>query len=412
MIEPLELSEYETRSFALTDRQAQALRDADGSKLRIGLGSTPGTYEITADSHVGAVVTPEVSVLIRPKVPLHNLFHMLGIAPPTYGDQHFEFAVDRDLLVIMASVFAHSVDRATMRGVLRGYRHTEERLLSPRGRIDIVEQIRRPGLVSPIACRFDEYTADVFANRALVAAIDRLLRVPGLPPQLRTSLGRLLQRFEDVQHVAVEPAKIDRWVPTRLDQHYQQPMRLAAVILRNLSLSHSTGASAAATFLVNMNDLFQQFVADRLRRGLAPQLDLIEEPKVPLAASGRLVMYPDLVMRRHGSASYVGDAKYKLAVGPGRMSDYYQLLAYTTALRLSEGVLIYAQDPGDHDDPLVAAVDAGDPVHTVRIRNTTTDIHVYRLRLDGTNEELDQSVERLSEWVLTRVRLDELRQAA
>ena len=106
----------------------------------------------------------------------------------------------------MASVFAHSVDRATMRGVLRGYRHTEERLLSPRGRIDIVEQIRRPGLVSPIACRFDEYTSDVFANRALVAAVDRLLRVPGLPPRVRTSLGRLLQRFDDVQHVTVDPS--------------------------------------------------------------------------------------------------------------------------------------------------------------------------------------------------------------
>lgn len=412
MIEPLVLSEYESRSFTLTDRQAQALRDAEGSKLRVGLGPTPGTYEITADSHVGAVVTSEVSVLIRPKVPLHNLFHMLGVAPPAYGDEQFDFAVDRDLLVIMASVFAHSVDRATMRGVLRGYRHTEERLLSPRGRIDIVEQIRRPGLVSPVACRFDEYTSDVFANRALVAAVDRLLRVPGLPPHVRTSLGRLLQRFEDVQHTTIEPSEIDRWIPTRLDQHYQQPMRLAAVILRNLSLAHATGAAAAATFLVDMNQLFQQFVADRLRSGIAPQLDLIEEPKVPLAVSGRLTMYPDLVMRRDGAERYVGDAKYKLAVGPGRLSDYYQLLAYTTALRLREGVLIYAQDPGDRDDPLIASADAVDPVHTVRIRNTSTDIHVYRLKLDGTNQELDQSVERLAEWVLTRVRLDELNEAA
>ncbi|MGB6059668.1 MAG: hypothetical protein WBF71_15545, partial [Microthrixaceae bacterium] len=144
MIEPLVLGEYETRTFALTKRQAQALRDSDGSRLRVGLGATDGTYEISADSYVGTVVTPEVSVLIRPKVPLHNLFHLLGVAPPTLAGQQFNFAVDRDLLVIMASVFAHSVDRATMRGVLRGYRHTEERLLSPRGRIDIVEQMRRP----------------------------------------------------------------------------------------------------------------------------------------------------------------------------------------------------------------------------------------------------------------------------
>lgn len=412
MIEPLVLGEYETRTFELTKRQAQALRDAEGSRLRVGLGAADGTYEITADSYVGAVVMPEVSVLIRPKVPLHNLFHLLGVAPPTPGTQQFNFAVDRDLLVIMASVFAHAVDRATMRGVLRGYRHTEERLLSPRGRIDIIEQVRRPGMVSPIACRFDEYTSDVFANRALVAAVDRLLRVPGLPPHVRTSLGRLLQRFEDVQHVPVEPSQIDRWVPTRIDQHYEQSMRLASVILHNLTLAHAVGSAAAATFLVDMNELFQQFVADRLRRFLAPQLDLIEEPPTSLATGGRLTMRPDLVMRRGRDNRYVGDVKYKLATGAGRMSDYYQLLAYTTAMRLPEGVLIYAQDPGDPNDPLSQGGSRADPVDTVRIRNSSIDVHVYRLRLDGTNQELDDSIERLAEWVLTRTRFQELNEAA
>lgn len=397
------LNEYETRSFALTRRQAQALRDAPASRLRIGLGADDGIYEVTADSYVGAVVTPEVSVLIRPKVPLHNLFHLLGVAPPDFGEDRFRFATDRDLLVIMASVFAYEVDRATMRGVLRGYLHTEERLLSPRGRIDLVEQIRRPGMVSPIACRFDEYTSDVPPNRALVAAIDRLLRVPGLPPQLRTALGRLLQRFAEVRHEQVDPAAVERWTPTRLDQHYAVPMCLAAIVLRNLTLAHQAGTTMSSTFLVDMNELYQTFVAAGLRRNLVRQLDVFEEPKVPLAASGRLPMRPDLVVRRGSSSAYVGDAKYKLSTGPGRMADYYQLLAYTTAMDLREGVLIYAQDPGDSDDPLPS--DGGRwPVHTVRIRNTSTDIHVYRLRLDGTNDQLDQAVADLATWLLGRIR--------
>ncbi|MGB6058120.1 MAG: hypothetical protein WBF71_07630, partial [Microthrixaceae bacterium] len=246
----------------------------------------------------------------------------------------------------------------------------------------------------------------------LVAAVDRLLRVPGLPPQVRTSLGRLLQRFDDVQHVAVDPSQIDRWQTTRLDQHYQAPMRLASVILRNLTLAHAVGSAASATFLVDMNELFQQFVADRLRRFLAPQLDLVEEPPTALATAGRLTMRPDLVMRRGRADCYVGDVKYKLATGAARMTDYYQLLAYTTAMRLPEGVLIYAQDPGDPNDPLTQVSGIVDPVHTVRIRNSTIDVHVYRLRLDGTNQELDESIERLAEWVLTRARVAELKAAA
>ena len=396
MIEPLELQEYETRSFPLNRAQAEGIRTAADGRIRVGLGSTPDSYELTAGSHVGVVVTPDVSVLIRPKVPIRNLFLLLGVAPPDFAHTSFRFDIDRDLLVMMAAVFAQSVDQATMRGVHRGYRPTEERLRSPRGRIDLVEQLKHPAVVSPIACRFDEYTSDVFANRSLVAAMDRVERIPGLPPQLRNSLNRLRQRFDEVTHVAVSPEEIDRWIPTRLDRHYEQPLRLAAVILRNLSLTHSAGGSPSATFLIDMNLLFQQFVADRLRRHLRP-LDLVEEPPVALALHRRLVMRPDLVVRRRRSDVYVGDVKYKLSSGPARMSDYYQLLAYTTAMSLDEGVLVYAQDPGDADDPI-----GDERVHSARIRNTGTDIHVYRLPLGGSNDDLEAAMAELSDWIARR----------
>lgn len=407
MIEPLVLQEYETRSVALTRSQAEALSAATDRRLKVGLGPAPGTYELSADSHVGAVVTPEVSVLIRPKVPLHNLFLLLGVAPPAFSDRSFRFDVDQDLLLVMAAVFAHSVDRATMRGVHRGYRPTEERLRSPRGRIDLVQQLRHPAVVSPIACRFDEYTADVFANRALVAALDRVERIPGLPPRLRGSLNRLRQRFDDVAHVAVTPEQIDRWQPTRLDGHYEHAMRLAAVLLRNLSLTHRAGGAASASFLVDMNQLFQQFVADRLRRLLRPNLELVEEPPVALAAPRPLIMRPDLVMRRGRDDVYVGDVKYKLSRGPGRMGDYYQLLAYMTSMSLDEGVLVYAQDPGDADDPI-----GDERVHTVQIRNTSKRAHVYRLPLSGTNANLEQGLADLAEWIMTRWRISELKVVA
>lgn len=116
-----------------------------------------------------------------------------------------------------------------------------------------------------------------------------------------------------------------------------------------------------------------------------------------LAVGGRLRMAPDLVMRRNGRDVDVGDVKYKLSSGRGRMSDYYQLLAYATALSLGEGVLIYAQDPGDVADPI-----GDERVHSVRIRNTEKILHVYRLPLTGTNEELEDELSELAEWIVTR----------
>src|SRR5438309_9238383 len=56
-----------------------------------------------------------------------------------------------------------------------------------------------------------------------------------------------------------------------------------------------------------------------------------------------VVMRPDLVIRAGGRDLAVGDAKYKeLAPRDWPHADLYQLLAYCDALRLSHGLLIYA----------------------------------------------------------------------
>jgi len=57
---------------------------------------------------------------------------------------------------------------------------------------------------------------------------------------------------------------------------------------------------------------------------------------------------PDLVFESGGGeATYVADIKYKVTDDRfGREADYYRLLAYTTALELPEGLLIYCQNDG------------------------------------------------------------------
>jgi 5-methylcytosine-specific restriction enzyme subunit McrC len=403
----IELLEYGSSEVELSPEDALELSQIAGNTLSITLGSQPGWYRVTATSHVGNVVTPAVTVQIRPKVATEHLFLMLGVSPPTEFGARTGYGDAADLLPIMAAVFARAVEQATAKGVYRGYRPTEERLISPRGRIDVTAQIRRPAMISPIACRFDEYTADVLCNRVLVAALERLHRVPGLEPHLRVRLNRLAGRFEDVARVEIDPALIDRWKPTRQDAHYEESMRLAAVVLRHLTLAQRAGRHSSPSFTVNMNDLFQDFIAQRLRRHLRGRLAVVCEPPTPLARSGNLKMLPDLVFRRGDANVYVGDAKYKLSTGPGRLTDYYQLLAYATAMGLSEGVLIYAQDPGDTADPL-----GDDLVHSSQIRNTETTLHVYRVPMSGTAADLERSVQRLAEWIAQRARPNGMEAAA
>ncbi len=51
------------------------------------------------------------------------------------------------------------------------------------------------------------------------------------------------------------------------------------------------------------------------------------------------------------------------------------------------------------DDPL-----GDEPVHTVRIRNTSTSLHVYRLPLTGTNDQVEAGLANLADWIHRRSR--------
>lgn len=177
----LELHEYDSATVPLSPNGARDLARISGSHITVGLGAEAGTFTITATSHVGAIVTPEVEIIIRPKVSLENLFMLLevGLPPEAWSPEAFAFGTDRNLLAAVAAFFARTLERTVATGLLRAYREERTRLLALRGRIDFAEINRSPGLIAPIACAYDEYTADVLENRILRAALTRLLRLPG-----------------------------------------------------------------------------------------------------------------------------------------------------------------------------------------------------------------------------------------
>ncbi|MFM7537248.1 MAG: McrC family protein [Acidimicrobiales bacterium] len=389
MTDPIVLTEYESRDVTLSNAAVTALAAAAGDRLTVGLGATPGTWRLGATSWVGTVVTGDVEVLIRPKVPIDNVFVLLGVGLDliAWGDTRFAYGRRPDLLAVVAAFYARAVDAAIGAGLVRSYRAEEERLVSVRGRIDLAAVIRRPGPMLPVACRFDEYTADNTENRVLKAGVRRLLRVPGVPAAVRRQLSMLRSAFDDVADVAATPAMADSVRFTRLNAHYEPAVRLARLVLAELTLSDEIGATAASTFLVDMNVLFERFLTVRLTAALAGQLEVVGQyGEQHLDRERTSPIRPDLVFRRNGRVVGVADVKYKLANdGTARRADQYQLLAYTTALDLSDGTLIYAQSTGTA------------PERAVTVRNAGKTLRSYPIDLTGSPAAIDTAVEALAE---------------
>jgi 5-methylcytosine-specific restriction enzyme subunit McrC len=388
------LGEYESKDVELDAEGARALSLAAGDRVDVAFAPARGQWVLTAKQFVGTLVAGGVQVRVRPKVPLENLFALLDVGVPSsaWAPEAARYASDRDLLPAVASFFARSLDRALNAGLHRAYREERERVSALRGRLDFPELLRRPGQAIPIPSRYDDFTPDIELNRLLRNATTALLRVPSVPEATRRSLMRQLTRFEGVAEGFVDPTAIDRFHFDRLTARFEAVARLGALVLRGATLLHRYGGVSASAFLLDMNDLFQRFVTDRLARALRGRLEVTPDPrsKMFLGQGRKVTMYPDLLFRKDGSAVYVGDVKYKVSVGTARNADYYQLLAYLTATHLQEGVLIYCRTDGD-DEP-----------YRVVVKPSGQRLDVYRVNLTGTADALEESLKELALHLVER----------
>lgn len=316
-----------------------------------------GHWLLRAGNRVGALRMRDGPVLrIMPKTPVSRIFFLLGFSldPERAWRDEREGVVDTGAYDDVVPALAHAVERridaALRQGVLQGYREVvEETSLVVRGRIREAEQIRRHfGRTPPVEIAYDAYTADTAENRILRAAVERLLRLPGVPGPVRRRLAHQRVRLADALPL-VRGQELPRWQPSRLNVRYQPALRLCEAVLRGSSPEHRTPGADPLTvdgFLFDMNQLFEDFVTVALstalkEQGLVPRL----QDRHHLDTAGLVRIRPDLVVRTGDGRTPVAvvDAKYKVEKGDGRLNaDLYQALAYATVLGLPEAHLVYA----------------------------------------------------------------------
>ena len=235
------------------------------------------------------------------------------------------------------------------RGLLQGYRREEKALHTVRGRIRFGEQIkRRFGVPLPIEVAFDEFTEDIEENRLLKTALHRLAHLPVRAAQARRDVNALGPVFD-----AVELGSYCRGVPeilyTPLNNHYRPAVELARLIIDNSSLELFRGKVTGASFMLDMNIVFEQFLFVALGEALAlPPSQWQTQAGLTLDEAKSINLYPDLLWQLGNRPIFVGDAKYKRITSTDfPNADIYQMLAYCTAADLPSGLLIYAKGESD-----------------------------------------------------------------
>ena len=308
----------------------------------------PGAWQIGPAGKVGAARVGGIEIHIKPKVPIARLLFLVGYAlhAAAWRPETVPVAEAADLIPVVAQALWRQTERAIGQGLLPGYIVVEESSLVLRGRPRESEQLHRHhGLPLPLEIRHDEFTVDIPENQILRTACERMLTVPRVDAQSQHMLRRLLRDFTDVTPLR-RGDQVPGWRPTRLNARYHTALRLAELVLRATSVEHERGGVAVNGFLLDMPQLFEDFVTVALREAIVPVYGgrVAGQDRSHFDEAEQVVLKPDIVWKIRGSAVAVIDAKYKAEKPAGYPNaDLYQLLAYCTVLGLNRGHLIYAK---------------------------------------------------------------------
>src|SRR5664279_1603279 len=352
-METLQLREWTTTpDLALTGPQRDALRTVLKATVQPSYRSND-SFDVTPGNTIGAVLVDGTTFIVEPKTPISRVLFMLGYtaAPKSWRQEDdANLGAATDLLSGVTALFTSLCDRALGRGLLNGYHSVEADLYTVRGRIDLAEQLRRrPGLDLPLAVRYEEYDEDTIENRLLLATALLLRGLPVRSASTRRSLHRVLETLQNVSAVTYRPNQIPHVVLTRRNTHYQAAVELSRLLLTLHTPALIGGSHHTSGLTIDMAALFEQFVREALREALHlssgefPDAHACKPLHLDNACQVRL--FPDLSLWIEGRCHFIGDVKYKRDTGGGHNDDLYQLLAYSTAIRLPEATLIYAQGP-------------------------------------------------------------------
>jgi 5-methylcytosine-specific restriction enzyme subunit McrC len=351
------------RTVLLTERKSSLHRlpRADVEFLqaehRTHLDVTPtrrrGRYLLTPAGHVGTIVGPTCRLVIRPKIPLHNLFHLLDptgpvpatedAATPVPGAEAFEFLAGR---------LANLLRERAAAGLHRGYAERAESARYLHGRLDLPAQLRQPsGSKEKLYCRYEEFTTDLVLNQLPKATAEWLLHSPLLGEPVRAALREALTAFIGVTSVPLSLPLFDAIILDRLTETYRPLLRLCRTLAEGLGPGAPAGGTPCPAFLLDMDRVFERYVTSGVARAFAdrPGWHVAVQPWCPASPGqeGRPAWHvrPDVLLERAGRPFLVGDVKWKRGTALEN-ADMYQVVAYCAVLGTSRGLLIY---PGRRD---------------------------------------------------------------
>jgi 5-methylcytosine-specific restriction enzyme subunit McrC len=304
------------------------------------------SWELRSNGYVGYIpISDRIALRLIPKVPLRTLFGMLECAYRIDVDWlkgAFDAGSLDEFYGLLAAILAKRVLDRARRGLYREYVGESEHLSTVRGTIDLRDLIRQPWTTA-LLCHYEEHSADVIENQILAWTLFGVGKNGLCPDYVRPIVRRAFHTIQGAttlrQFQARDCVKRDY---NRLNGDYRPMLALSRFFLDHSGPAHTVGEREMLPFIVDMNRLFEEFVAAWLRAHLSPRFELRPQERLRLGERGDVEFSIDLLIRdsQTGRGLLVLDTKYKAPDAPAS-ADIEQIVAYAEATGCRAAALVF-----------------------------------------------------------------------
>jgi 5-methylcytosine-specific restriction enzyme subunit McrC len=313
----------------------------------------PHRYRLVANGYVGVILAPSLRLVIRPKLPLRNLLHLLDPSATFAGEDEVQ-GREAEPVDVVADWFRCRLDDLIASGLHQGYRESPSQGSLLQGRLDVRAQLRNaPGRKDQLHGQVEHFTRDMPCNQVLRSTTELLVASPLLAEEVSQSLRQTLQKLEGISTIPLHDEVWKTLAGASLPPAYRPVLELARGLAQGCIPTDQTGTTPAPAFLLNLERLFERHISRGIETAFARrapcQVDLQASHSIaePTPQQPGWSIRPDVLIRRAGNPRLVLDVKWKRLSRTALVSeDVYQVLAYAQALRVHWAILVY---PGSRD---------------------------------------------------------------
>lgn len=367
----IEIAEYETKYFQPDDIPDEAgIKLYEKYKAQVDVEfpnyRTRNKWYLKAKGWVGYIpLSSDIVIKINPKVSIVNLFAMLEYAYHLKSFRFLDGQINCESLEgfynNLAYILAQKVLERCRKGLYRTYLPKTEKLSYVRGKLNMQQIIQKPWEVK-LKCHYEEHTADVAENQIITWT----LHIIGYSSLCVDKVSAIVRKaYHALQgSVTLQPHTAEDCIQrqyNRLNEDYQILHALCRFFLENTTPSHEKGKNIILPFLVNMDRLYEMFVAEWLKFHLSSNLTLKSQERINIVKN--IYFKTDLILYDTATFTpkYILDTKYKAPDSPSS-EDIAQVVAYAVSKNCQEVTLVY---PTALNHPLNAFVG------NIRVRSLT-----------------------------------------